>query len=86
MPWKKNYIIPHLRFLLPCLLGFAGFLRIEELLEVKLKHIKTQESHLENFIPKSKADQHRAGYVAYISRIKSECCPVKYLEVYFIKD
>ena len=65
----KNSTIPDLIFLLTCLLGFAGFLRIDEL----------QESHLEILIPKSKTYQHREGHVLYISRIKSECCPVKYL-------
>ena len=30
-------------------------------------------------IPKSKADQHKERNVVYISRIKSESCPVKYL-------
>ena len=35
----KNSTIPDLRFLLTCLLGFAGFSRINKLLEVKLKHI-----------------------------------------------
>ena len=78
----ENSTIPDLRFLLTCLLGFAGFLRIDELLDVKLKHIKIKESHLEIIIPKSKTDQHREGHVVYISRIKSEYCPVKYLEVY----
>ena len=75
----KNYTIPDLIFLLTCLLGFAGFLRIDKLLDVKLKHIKLQESHLEILIPKSNTDQHREGHVVYISRIKSECRPVKYL-------
>ena len=78
----KNSTIPDLRFLLTCLLGFAGFLRIDELLDVKLKHIKLQKSHLEILITKSKSDQHREGHVVYISRIKSECCPVKHLSVY----
>ena len=65
------------------MLGFAGFLRIDELLDVKLKHIKIKESHLEIIIPKSKTDQHREGHVVYISTIK--CCPVKYLEAYLQK-
>ena len=56
-----------------------------QILDVKLKHIKLPESHLEIFIPKSKSDQHREGHVVYISRIKSECCPVKYLEAYLQK-
>ena len=81
----KNSTIPDLRFLLTCLLGLTGFLRTDELLDFKLKHIKIQESHLDIVIPKSKTDQHREGHVVYISRIKSECCPVKYLEVYLQK-
>ena len=81
----ENSTIPDLRFLLTCLLGFAGFLRIDELLDVMLKHIKIQESHLENVIPKSRTDQHREGHVVYISRIKSEYCPAKYLEMYLQK-
>ena len=78
----ENSTIRDLRFLLTCLLGFAEFLRIVALLEVKLKHIKILESHLEIIIPKSKTDQHREGHIVYISRIKSEYCPVRYLEVY----
>ena len=80
----KNSAIPDLRFLLTCLLGFAEFLRINELLELKLKHIKLQ-THLEMLIPKLKTDQHKEGHVVYISRIKLECCPVKYLEAYLQK-
>ena len=77
----ESSAIPDLRFLLKSLLGFAGFLRVDELLYVKLKRIKIQESHLEIVIPKPKTDQHREGHVVYISRIKSEYCAVKYLEV-----
>ena len=74
-----------MRFLLTCLLEFTGFLCIEELLDVKLRDIKLQESHLEILIPNSKTDQHGGGDVVYISRIKSECCPVKYLEDHFLQ-
>ena len=76
----KNSTIPDL-----IRLEFAGFLCIDELLDVKLKHIKLQEIHLEILIPKSKPDQHREGHVVYISRKKPECCPVKYLEAYLQK-
>ena len=48
-------------------------------------NIKIQESHLEILISKSKTDPRREGHIVYISRIKSECCPVKYLEVYLQK-
>ena len=80
----ENSSILDFIFLLTCLLEFAGLLCVEELLDVKLKHIKIQESHLEVLISKSKADQHREGH-AYISTIKSECCPIKYFEVYLQK-
>ena len=52
------------------------------LFDIKEKHIKIQESHLEILIPKSNTDQHREEH---ISRIKSEYCLVKYLEVYLQK-
>ena len=67
------------------MLEYAVFLRIEELLDAKPKDIKVQEHHLEILIPKSKTDQYKKGHVVYISRIKSECCPLKCLEVYLQK-
>ena len=51
----KNSTIPDLRFLLTVLFWFAGFLRINELLDVKLKHIELQEIQLEILISKSKS-------------------------------
>ena len=75
---EKSSSIPDMRFLLKCLLGFTGFLPVEELLVIKL-NIKILEKNLEILIPKSKTDQHREGHAVYISRMKSECCPVKYL-------
>ena len=64
------------------MLGFSGFLRIDELLSIKIKHLRINESHLEILVPKSKTDQHREGNIVYISRVSSECCPVKFLEKY----
>ena len=80
----ENSSILDFTFLLTCFIVFTGLLCVEELLDVNLKHLKIQESHLEILISKSKADQHREGYV-YISTIKSECCPIKYFEVYLQK-
>ena len=64
---EKYSKISDLRFFLTCLLGLAEFLRIEELLNIKLKHINIQESHLEILIPKLKTEHHREGHVVYIS-------------------
>ena len=62
--------------------GFSVFLRMDELLSIKIKHPKVNKSHLENLVPKSKIDQHRKGYIVYISRVSSECCPAKILGKY----
>ena len=82
---RENASLRDLRFLLTCLLGFTGFLPIEELLLIKIKHLRINESHLEILVPKSKTDQHREGHIAFISRISSQCCPVKFLEKYLQK-
>ena len=60
-----------LQFLLTSLLGFPGFLRIDELLSVKTKHLKINESHLEILVLKSKIDKRREEPIAYISRVSS---------------
>ena len=66
----ENSTILDLRLLITSSLWFARLLRIEELLDVNLKHIILRESHLEILMPKSilipKTDQHRDGHVVYI--------------------
>ena len=75
--WKKFYYSEFEIFInMLVRIGFAWFLHIEELLDVTLKH-KITRKPLRNFNTKIK---NRSTYVAYISRIKSECCPVKYLK------
>ena len=81
----KNASLPDLRIFLTRLLVFSGFLRIEELLSIKIKYLRINESHLEILVPKSKTDQHREGHVVYISRISLECCTLKFLEKYLQK-
>ena len=63
----RNASLPDLRFLLTCLLGFSGFLRIEELLSIEIKHLRISESHLEILVPKSKTEQRREEHIVYIS-------------------
>lgn len=72
--------IDNLRFLLLCLLGFTGFMRIDELLKLQLKDISVKETHLELFIKGSKTDQLREGNIIYISRLESIYCPVSIFE------
>ena len=57
---EKSSSIPDLRFLVKCLLGFTGFLPVEELLVIKLKHKSTREK-LRNFNPKIKSRSTQGG-------------------------
>jgi len=72
--------LPNLRFLLICLLGFTGFMRIDEILKIQLKHLRLGITHLEITLEKSKTDQLREGNIIYISKLDSKYCPVKLLQ------
>ena len=65
-----------------CLLGFSGFLRISELVEIQVKHLEFRNTHLEITIPKAKNDQMREGHVVHIARSNSLHCPVRWLSEY----
>lgn len=72
-----------MRFIIICLVGFFGFLRISELLEVKIKDIQFSEEGATIFIHKSKTDQMRSGNTIYISEMKSSpYCPIAWLKKY----
>ena len=68
------------RFLLVCLIGFCGFLRIDELLQVQLKHLTLTKYHLRIFLSQAKTDQHRDGEMVYVARTGTLYCPVSFTE------
>ena len=72
----KDHCLMRQRFMILCLLSFAGFFRIKELLSVKLKQIKVFKSHIEVFLTKSKTDQHREGEIVFIARTGTKYCAV----------
>ena len=86
--FSKNIL--ELRFLLICLLGFSGFFRISELLEVQKKHITFCKDYVEIYVEKSKCDQLREGHIVKISVTGTTCCPVywlnKYLDITGLRD
>ena len=81
---QDSNLVNH-RTVVICLLGFSGFLRISELVEIQVKHLKFLEAHLEITIPKAKNDQMREGHVVYIARSHSRYCPVQWLSDYLEK-
>ena len=72
----------HLRFLVTCFLGFAGFLRISELKQVQIKHISFKSDHMTVLLEESKTDKLREGEVIYISKLERGCCPVSLTKRY----
>ena len=80
--YERTDNVMHSRFLVICFLGFAGFLRISELQDVKLKHITIKDDHMQILIEKCKNDQQREGEVVYICRLGHKKCPVKITEKY----
>ena len=65
------------------LLAFAGFLRFDELSNLKLKDVVSHATYFELFIEGSKTDQYREGGVVPIVKTGTDLCPwanlLKYL-------
>lgn len=82
---KKNYSLANLRLASACLLAFAGFLRFDELANIKVSDLVIGSQHLIIQIFRSKTDQLRQGSEVVIARTGSETCPVTMLEAYMHK-
>ena len=83
--FKDKNEFPALRFIIICLICYTGFLRISELLNLKVKNLDFLAGGLKLTIPFSKTDQLYEGDVVYISSLESEACPVKWLNIYLEK-
>ena len=83
--YERSANLIHQRFVIACLLGFAGFLRISELLEIHVGDITFDKECMKIVIPKSKNDQDREGHVVYISRTETDYCTVSKVEKYLEK-
>ncbi|EDO47029.1 predicted protein [Nematostella vectensis] len=57
-----------LRFLFIVFVGYAGFLRADELLKIKVSDITIKDDHMLIQVPKRKNDQFREGHSILISR------------------
>ena len=65
-----------------CLLSFAGFLRYDEIANLKESDISIFEEYLEINIQSSKTDQYRDGAWVAVARTHANTCPVHMLERY----
>ena len=65
--------------------AFAGFLRFDELINIKCNDVVFYNSYMSIFIEKSKCDQYRDGRDVLIAKSNSTMCPVKTFENYISK-
>ena len=64
------------RIICAFLLGFAGFLRSSELLNIKVSDIIFQDAYMSIFIESSKTDKYREGAWVLIAKTNTKLCPV----------
>ena len=62
-----------------CLLAYAGFFRISELLSIRRSNIVTEDLYHKIFIEVSKTDKYREGSWVYIAKTGKFTCPYTYL-------
>ena len=82
MYYNEPYNLSKIRFLVICILGFCGFMRISELLELKIKDLSFYEEYMTIFLKESKTDQLREGNIIYISKTFTKNCPVNLTKHY----
>lgn len=81
--YKENDLFSQ-RTICACLLAYAGFLRVSELLQIRRNDIIFEATYICIFIPNSKTDIYRDGNSVVIVRTDSNLCPVKNLELYLV--
>ena len=79
---KETNSLSSLRLAAICLISFAGFLRFDELANIRPCDLEISEDHLTIQIPRSKTDQLRQGNEVVVARTSCETCPVAMLETY----
>ena len=62
------------------IIGFAGFLRFDELVKLRCSDINFKEEYLSIQIRKSKTDVYRSGNAILVSKDTSSACPYKMLQ------
>ena len=79
---QQDASLSDIRTLCACLLGFAGFLRFNELAKLCESDVVMHKEHFEIFIESSKTDQLRDGAWVVIAHTDSPLYPVAMLERY----
>ena len=78
----KNASLLDLRLLTMFLVGFAGFFRFSEFVNIRRNDIIFNEKYLKIFIEKSKTDKYRKGIWIFIAKTCRKTCLVSILRKY----
>ena len=82
---ERSGSLADLRLAKACVVGYAAFLRFNELVHIKAEDIKVEEGFMSIQIPQSKTDQLRKGNEVVVSRTGSKLCPVSIIERYMAR-
>ena len=83
--YKRLYRFRHLknqRIICACLLGYAGFMRSSEILNIQVADIVFDQTFMAVFIESSKTDKYRDGSWIMISKTGTCLCPVNNVKKY----
>jgi len=70
--WRMIYVA--------LLIGFAGFLRWDDMMHVDLAFVVFESDHMRLFVEKSKTDQTRVGHWVVVAVVEGALCPVTNLQ------
>jgi len=82
---EKTGLLSDMQLATACVLGYAGFLRFSELVELTPANFTISNEMMTIRIAHSKTDQLRQGDEVAIARTKSRICPVSMLERYLLR-
>ena len=74
--------MPDIRDVSFCLVAFAGFLRFNELCNLRWCDIVFKDTYFSLFIPRSKSDQYGSGATRMVARTGNPTCPFDMLRRY----
>ena len=77
-----NRTLKELRLWVICALSYNGFLRYDELSNIKANNITFHKEYVDIFIEKSKTDCYRNGKYVLIAKLNTPQCPVTILQCY----
>ena len=76
---EDGFVLRDLAMIIVC---FAGFLRYDEMSNLRCSEVEFEENFVRLYISKSKTDQFRDGNEVLLSELNSPACPVRVLKKY----